>query len=352
MPRSWTARELTAAGRGAIRVLELSGPGAGEALRALCRSPLLAPGEFAPVMLRDARGELLDEAIVLFASPTRVELHLHGGPALVRRVLAEVGGAGAPSPASLEARAEARLAMAASDSAARMLLDQAEGALRRELEALCALADDALEARARLLAERGRSALHLVTPPRVVLAGPVNAGKSTLFNTLVGRERVVVDEAPGTTRDPVHERVQLGAYAVELHDTAGERELVPGREESDVERQGQALARELCRAADLVLWLVPPWGVAPPPAPRTCLLASRADEAEHRPAWPALSASRAPGEARAVVVAALHTALALPREPWTSGAAVPFEPEWTETLARAPAPSLREALAAWLGAHD
>jgi len=348
-------RELSAPGRGAIRVLELAGPGALERVAALAPASRLVAGAFAPVRLCDARGELLDEALVVVASPERVELHLHGAPALVARVVRELGRVEpASAGASLEERAAARLAEAASEAAARMLLDQAEGALRAELEALLARRGDDFLGAARELARRGRIAQRLVQPPRVVLAGPVNAGKSTLFNLLVGRERVVVDAAPGTTRDAVRERVQLGAYAVELYDTAGERELAPA-ESPEVEGAGQALAAELRRTADLVLWLVPPGAALPPPAARQRVLASRADlEPRHgslQSMLPSLSVLRAPEEARRRVEEELHAALELPREPWVPGTGVPFEREWSERLAADGPAELVRAARAWLGAR-
>jgi tRNA modification GTPase len=352
-------RELTAPGRGAIRVLELTGPGAVERLHALAPRRAVAPGEFACVALRDERGELLDEALVLVHSRERVELHLHGAPALVERLRLELGAEpGEAAPRSIEERAEAHLAAAACEAAARVFLDQAEGALRRELEALLSRSGADLRAAARELARRGEVARRLVRPPRVVLAGAVNAGKSTLFNLLVGRERVVVDAAAGTTRDVVHERVQLGAYAVELFDTAGERELDGEREDVQVERAGQALAAELRRSADLVLWLVPPWQARPQQAAaRQCYVQSRADLAPPRasaPPWPALSALCAPEHTRLQVAELLRTALDLPLEPHVPGAGVPFEVEWIETLARAEPEALATAVRAWLdhGEHS
>ncbi len=346
------ARELSARGRGAIRVLELRGQGALERLARLAGGRRLpAPGEFGFLALRDGQGALLDEAIVLVDSPARVELHLHGAPALVARVLAELGvAADEPGPRTLEQLAEARLAAATSEAAARMLLDQAQGALRAELEALLCRVDEDHLAAARELARRGRVARWLLDPPRIVLSGPVNAGKSTLFNLLVGRERVVVDPAPGTTRDAVHERIQLGAYALELFDTAGERVLERGR--ASIEWAGQALAAELRRTADLVLWLVPP-GHEPPRerGERMLVVGSCADRARADGApvsWPTLSARCAPEQARVLVEELVLGALELPREPWIPGAGVPFEPPWLGHLERDEPSDLRSAVRAWL----
>jgi tRNA modification GTPase len=346
-----SARELSARGRGAIRVLELTGDDALARVQRLVPGRVLTRGEFAPVALRDERGALLDEALVWADGPARVELHLHGAPALLARVLAELGLEPRDEPPrSLEERAAELLARAPSEAAARVLLDQVEGALRRELEELRQKRGDDLVLRARTLARRGRVAQRLVTPPRVVLAGGVNAGKSTLFNALVGRERVVVDPTPGTTRDAVRERVRLGAYAVDLFDTAGERSLAPGDSEGEVERAGQSLAAELRESADLVLWLVPPAQAAPRElARRTGVVYTHADiEPESGARRPSLSALRAPEAARATVEALFHEALGLPQDPWRAGEGVPFEDEWCEALERDDPEALVERVARWL----
>lgn len=346
-------RELSAEGAGAIRVLALAGPGALAALRTLTGGRVPAAGSFALAALRDGSGGLLDEAVVRRHADGTVELQLHGSSAVLARVLRELGDpAPLPPAGTLEARAEERLAHAASEAAARMLLDQTEGALRREFEALLAAGEAERVACARALAERGRIGEALVRPRRVVLAGPVNAGKSTLFNALVGHERVLVDPCAGTTRDAVHERIVLGAYPVELVDTAGRRALTPQAGVSgEVEAAGQRLAAELARGAELVLELVPPGATVPPARAGTVVLASRADEAGAVPGLERVSAGTAPLEARATVERLFHDALHLPCSPWRRGAGVPFEPEWNLPLASAHGPELARALEDWLAAR-
>ena len=99
--------------------------------------------------------------------------------------------------------------------------------------------------------EAGRRAREI---PRVVLGGSPNAGKSSLFNALLGRERALVADRPGTTRDFVEARLDLGRHAVELVDTAGVREVTPDA----IEAAGIALSRTQLEGADLVVWLVGP----------------------------------------------------------------------------------------------
>ena len=86
---------------------------------------------------------------------------------------------------------------------------------------------------------------------RVAIAGPPNAGKSTLFNRLARREAAIVSPFPGTTRDVLELHLDLGGYPVTVLDTAGIRET-----DDPVEREGVRRATEQAGAASLVLWVV------------------------------------------------------------------------------------------------
>ncbi|MDR0449209.1 MAG: tRNA uridine-5-carboxymethylaminomethyl(34) synthesis GTPase MnmE [Rickettsiales bacterium] len=88
---------------------------------------------------------------------------------------------------------------------------------------------------------------------RIVLAGEVNAGKSSLFNALLGRSRAIVSDAPGTTRDFITAETDIGGYLVELVDTAGLRET-----KNEVESAGIEKSRDLISCADLVINVVNP----------------------------------------------------------------------------------------------
>jgi tRNA modification GTPase len=126
--------------------------------------------------------------------------------------------------------------------------DEAEGA---DEEAAARVATLRAQAQG-LLAEAGRGRL-VRRGARVVLYGPVNAGKSTLFNRLVGEARALVDDEPGTTRDVLEARVEWDGLSLTLLDTAGLREA-PGR----VEALGIARTREALSGADLAVLVLPP----------------------------------------------------------------------------------------------
>src|SRR5207245_10512461 len=86
---------------------------------------------------------------------------------------------------------------------------------------------------------------------RVAIAGPPNAGKSTLFNRLARREAAIVSPFPGTTRDVLEVHLDLGGYPVTVLDTAGIRET-----KDQIEREGVRRATQQAGSADLVLWVV------------------------------------------------------------------------------------------------
>lgn len=95
---------------------------------------------------------------------------------------------------------------------------------------------------------------------KIVLAGNVNTGKSSLFNAILGRRRAIVNSTPGTTRDWIEEKIELDGVAVNLIDTAGLRLT-----EDDIEREGVTEAERLLGQADIVLYLIE--GTLPPIKP-------------------------------------------------------------------------------------
>jgi tRNA modification GTPase len=224
-----------------------------------------------------------------------VELQLHGGRSVVAAVLAALGrieGLRLAEPGEFTRRAFengridfaqaeglADLIEAETESQRRAALALAGGALSRQVEAwqarLLAIAarleamldfsdeddvgpDDLAAPLAALAAELDAC---LARPPaerlregvRVVIAGPPNAGKSTLLNALIGRDAAITSELAGTTRDVIEAPVALGGMPFLLVDTAGLRAGAEAIEGIGVER-----ARAQLEAADLVLWLGEP----------------------------------------------------------------------------------------------
>ncbi len=292
---------MTAQGRSAISALRLSGPGTGAALQALaggCPSPRHASLR----RLRDAAGEVLDEAVLLwFPAPHSytgedvAELHLHGGRAVLEGVAEALLALGLrlaePGEFSRRAflngrmdlvQAEAIGDLVAAETAGqrRQALRQMEGALGRlyedwsnrlasvlaHQEALIDFPDEALPPEVDALLVRdltrlqGEIAGHLADGRRgekmreglvFVVQGAPNAGKSTLVNALAGRDVAIVSPIAGTTRDALEIPLILGDAPVTLIDTAGLRDTA-----DPIEAEGVRRARAKAAQADLVLTLV------------------------------------------------------------------------------------------------
>lgn len=282
--RPTRAAILTPLAQGGIAVLHVVGPQAVELTARLFRPRSGGPPKPDARRLHYghivAEGEIVDEVLVRLvpahhepSGEPRVEVNCHGGVVAVQRVLAcflRRGAQAAEAEALLAARAGSRLAAEATRAlleaptplGAETLLAQLDGALGRALARLPwdppRKAADAL--RGLLATERlGRA---LWQPPRVVLVGPANAGKSTLFNALAREDRVIVSPTPGTTRDAVAAEVAFGGIPLWLTDTAGHRP--PG---SALEEQAIARSRAAAADADLVLLVLDGSEALPAPLP-------------------------------------------------------------------------------------
>ena len=302
----------TGFGRAAVSVIRVSGPGARAVLAALAGT-LPPPRRLSLRTLRDPRdGTELDRALVAwfpgpetYSGEDMAELHLHGGTAVrmgVLTALARMPGCRAAGPGAFtrravlngrmdlaEAEAVADLIDAETEGQRRQALRQLDGALSRQVaawreEAIDCLAaaeaaldfadegdvdeaglDAALFGRVSGLRQAIATALHdgrrgerLREGFVVVLAGAPNAGKSTLLNALSRRDVAIVSDVPGTTRDAIEIRLDLGGLPVFLVDTAGLRETA-----EPVEAEGIRRSRTRIGTADLVLALVPPHGSRP-----------------------------------------------------------------------------------------
>ncbi len=249
------AAAITPPGEGGIGVINVVGRRAVEIVEALfqpargVRLNQSPPGRLLYGRIID-EGRALDEAIVticptnesLTGEPT-VEINCHGGIAAVRAVLASIVTRGAVkaewhellaraavtgSLDAIQAEAIEALPSAFSPLAAQMLIDQWNGSLSRAITAIALQlqAGDARQGTSALsaLLQTSDFGFALVRPRRAVIVGAPNAGKSTLFNAIVGHQRVIVAEVPGTTRDAVAETIILDGIPLELTDTAGLRD--------------------------------------------------------------------------------------------------------------------------------
>ena len=292
----------TPPGRGAIGVVRLSGPRTQHILRELLTGAAAAPrvARVARVLVLDAGGrESSDDAVALFfAAPQSytgedvAEISAHGNPLLLEGIVRAAMRAGArlaePGEFTLraflngkrdlpQAEAVADLIDAATPAQARAAADQLHGTLTARIGAIDAELFDLL-ARLEASLDFPDEGYHFVEPAAivgtldgiigridtlladaargrmlregvtVVIAGRPNVGKSSLFNALLGTDRAIVTDVPGTTRDLVAERVDIGGLAVTLVDTAGARPTV-----DPIEREGVARSAQARAASSLVL---------------------------------------------------------------------------------------------------
>src|SRR4051812_14609326 len=287
----------------AIAVVRLSGPRAGDALKALT-GKIPEPRKAALARVRDpANSEVIDEALALwFPGPNSetgedtAELQLHGGRAVLAAVLGALGrleGLRMAEPGEFTRRAFenghldltaveglADLIGAETEAQRRQAYRQLKGLLGKQagtwrarmIEALAlvearidfsdeadvpedligpalkivqGLRDEIAEALAG--AARGE---RLRDGMVVAIAGPPNAGKSTLLNRIARRDAAIVSPVPGTTRDVIEVHLDLDGYPVTLLDTAGIRDS-----DDPVEQEGVRRARQRASEADLVLWV-------------------------------------------------------------------------------------------------
>src|SRR5664279_4750426 len=293
-------------GRGpsAIAVVRIAGPRAGAALKTLS-GKIPAPRQAALGRVRDpASNDIIDEALILwFPAPHSetgedvAELQLHGGRAVIAAVLAALGRIEGLRPAEAgeftrRAFENGKLDLTAVEGLADLVMAETQGQRRQAFRQMKGLLGGRAETwRQRLIqalalveagidfSDEADVPENLLAPALIIareleteiaaaltdggrgerlreglvvaIAGPPNAGKSTLLNLLAKREAAIVSPYAGTTRDVIEVHLDLAGWPVTLLDTAGIRET-----DDSVELEGVRRARERAAAADLVLWVV------------------------------------------------------------------------------------------------
>ena len=184
-------------------------------------------------------GEPVDQVLVVDHAG-ELELHLHGSEAVLAALERCVG----PLRAAAVSRADRLLRGAMSDPQLALALEQRRLDLGAFEEDVRARPDAERTAIVTAAIERSRPALALAEPAELVLCGAQNAGKSSLMNRLLSRERVLTGDLAGLTRDPVREQTTLDGYPYVLVDTAGE-----GETSTDLDARAQELGRHQRRGA-------------------------------------------------------------------------------------------------------
>lgn len=294
----------TAWGEGGIGIIRLSGPRAIETALGVFHpaSPPLKERYLHNGLIKDPRGAVLDAALMAFMKGPRsatgedvAELHCHGGPLLLKRILGEVLRRGArlalPGEFTKRAFLNGKLDLSQAEAVIDVIRAQTEAALSSasgrlqgtlskrvvfikeglldllaRIEAELDFSEDEIEgmpeeAASRVLVETAEAARRLLLTfdegrvirdgIKVLILGRPNAGKSSLLNILLMEERAIVTPVPGTTRDVIEEVVNIRGLPVRLMDTAGLRETG-----DFVERMGVEAARSRIKDAGLIIYVV------------------------------------------------------------------------------------------------
>lgn len=167
--------------------------------------------------------EAIDDVLVVDRGAQGVEVHLHGSPAVLQMLPITSTAGELPRAAALEL-----LRSAISRGQLRLAVEQMGHDFDRELLDASRLHPSSARRAIAAALRRSRTSMALSVPQRLVLVGRQNVGKSSLFNRLLFRERVLTGPLPGLTRDPVAEVTTLADYPYELIDTAGEGESEQG----------------------------------------------------------------------------------------------------------------------------
>ena len=318
---------LTGPGRGGVAVVACFGTGSEECVASVQDRLAPAVGRTGLRSIRGQDDEFLGEVLVHHGSAPGGwwEIQCTGSPALVSAVGAALERAGAPrqapplaagDPGDSWSPAAAAMALhgAVSPLLVRVLLGRMRGSVASALEDLDGLPDrESFQKRVDEWCATAAWGARLGAVHQVVLTGAANAGKSTLFNLVLGRRRSVVSSQPGTTRDALSEEVVLGAgWLVRLTDTAGSR--VPGDE---LDAAGQAVGRRRAASADLVVD-VADVRTGPRTVPAGVLRVvthMESSDGVHPTDAVAVSAMDDPGGSVARLEAALLGALGLPADP-------------------------------------
>ena len=237
-----------------------------------------------------------EDLVVVRRGADDLEIHCHGGLAASEAVIASLEQFGAARQAwpawlraggtpEIEVEAREALAIAGGPKAVKILSRQLAGGLEAEIVRAKGLLAEGRVAEARVALDRlsraARVGLRLARPWRIVVAGSVNAGKSSLVNALAGHARSIVSPEPGTTRDLLETRVVLDGWEIDLVDTAGLREEDGDDAAIGVEQAGIVRAVAAREKADLVLRVVDGrqigMGTPAVTANRELLVASKAD---------------------------------------------------------------------------
>jgi tRNA modification GTPase len=271
------AAVMTGQGTGAISTIQVFGDGAEDIIGRIFqpargRAVPLEPGKILLGTIVDG-SETLDQVIIGCEGTQNIAINCHGNPLIVEMIMELLQRHGVTLVKFEELLAktltakedlntiaiEAKLTQPKSRTVegTKIIANQIDGGLSRKttewLDSMDAMSLNRIKAEAARILEDSRTAKLIIAGCTAAIVGPPNTGKSTLLNYLCGRQKAIVTDIRGTTRDWVSARCKIGPLSVELIDTAGLDEELIERPEDSVEQAAQQKAAEILENADLVL---------------------------------------------------------------------------------------------------
>jgi len=270
------AAVMTGKGTGAIAVIQVFGDSAEDIIKKIFKPrgkkpAILKPGKICLGSIYDG-SETIDHVTIGCEGVNNFAINCHGNPLIVADVmqlLAQHGATlltaeqllckilSAEKPINTIAL-EARLTQpkAKTIEGAKIIANQIEGGLSRNiaewLQNINTISLKQITADAERILRNSQTAKLIITGCKAAITGPPNSGKSTLLNCLCGKQKAIVTDIKGTTRDWVSTRCQIGSLSVELIDTAGLGERLPESKDT-IEKVAQEKSVQILEEADLVL---------------------------------------------------------------------------------------------------
>ena len=268
---------MTGKGTGAIATIQLSGGAAQVILQQVFKPAGSKPAEFRPgrILLGtiDDGDQTIDQVTIGCEAANRFAINCHGNPLIVEMIMQLLRRCGAElvtaeqliaavvlsekPPSTIHVEAKLALLRARTVSGAKVLANQTETGLFQKatqwLRNIDILSPGQIAAQAEQTLQESQRARLIIFGCTAVLAGPPNTGKSTLLNYLSGRQKAIVTNIAGTTRDWVSAQIQIEPLALTLIDTAGLVQDLGTVHADAADTAAQAKTRQIVQRADLVL---------------------------------------------------------------------------------------------------
>jgi tRNA modification GTPase len=275
------AAVMTGKGTGAIATIQLYGDSAADILKRIFTPQGPKPAEFSigKILLGTiaAGSETIDQVTIGCEGSNTYAINCHGNPLIVEEIMqllqqqgvelltAEQLLAKDKSLGTIALEAKLTLPKVKTIQGTQIILKQIDSGLTASAKNWLQSPPGKIAVEAQKLIDKSKIAKFIIFGCRIVIAGPPNTGKSTLLNQLCGKQKAIVADIKGTTRDWVSANCQIGSLAIELIDTAGLDEkaadstsstnsgLASSPQASDIEKAAQQTATELINQADIVL---------------------------------------------------------------------------------------------------